>query len=135
MVKPSLPSFWLTLLAAFACLAPLERADALTASQYFADANRLAREDLYWAALLRYSQAAAGGMESPLLHYNVGVTHYHAGQHIRAREELLKALDDPSLRVVTHYNLGLNAYALGQTDEALRWFRLARDQDANRMCT
>jgi hypothetical protein len=131
MVKPSLPSFWLTLLAAFACLAPLERADALTASQYFADANRLAREDLYWAALLRYSQAASGGMESPLLHYNVGVTHYRAGQHIRAREELLQALDDPSLRVVTHYNLGLNAYALGQTDEALRWFRLARDQDAN----
>lgn len=126
-----MPSFWLALLAAIACITPLERAAALTASEYFADANRLARDDLYWAALLRYSQAAAGGMDTPLLHYNVGVTHYRAGQHVRAREELLKSLDDPSLRIVAQYNLGLNAYELGQTDEALRWFRLARDQELN----
>ena len=44
----------------------------------------------------------------------------------------LSALQDPTLRVVTQYNLGLNAYELGDTDEALRWFRLARDQNLNR---
>ena len=87
------------------------------------------RDDLYWAALLRYRQAAEQGMDTALLHYNTGVAHYRAGQHIRARESLLKTLGDPQLRVAAHYNLGLNAYALGETDEALRWFRLARDQN------
>ncbi len=122
----------IALLAAAATLAPAGNAHAMTAEQYFADGNRLFRDDLYWAALLRYSQAADGGMDTPLLHYNTGVAHYRAGQHIRAREHLLRAVDDPTLRVAAHYNLGLNAYALGETEEALRWFRLARDQDTNR---
>ena len=105
---------------------------ALTADEAFRDGNRLTRDDLYWAALLRYSQAGEAGMDSPLLHYNTGVTHYLAGQHNRARESLTLALGEPSLRIATQYNLGLNAYALGQTDEALRWFRLVRDQDQDR---
>jgi len=109
-------------------LVPAQNAAALTAEQYFSDANRLFRDDLYWAALLRYRQAMDEGLNTPLLHYNKGVAHYRAKQHIRARESLLKALGDSTLRVVTHYNLGLNAYALGNTDEALRWFRLSRDQ-------
>lgn len=104
---------------------------AMTAEQYFDDANRLFRDDLYWAALLRYRQASEAGMSSTLLHYNTGVAHYRAQQHIRAREELLRALDSPSLRVATQYNLGLNAYAAGDTNEALRWLRLARDQQEN----
>jgi len=121
----------LALMAAFATLAPAGTAHAMTADQYFADGNRLFRDDLYWAALLRYSQAAEGGIDTPLLHYNTGVAHYRAGQHIRAREHLLRAVSDPTLRDAAHYNLGLNAYALGETEEALRWFRLARDQNAN----
>ena len=107
---------------------PARYATAMTAEQYFSDANRLFRDDLYWAALLRYRQAMEEGFSSPLLHYNMAVAHYRANQHIQARESFLMALDDPTLRVVTHYNLGLNAYALGETDEALRWFHLSRDQ-------
>ncbi len=103
-------------------------AAAMTAEQYFADGNRLFRDDLYWAALLRFRQAADAGLDTPLLHYNTGVAHYRAGQHIRARDSLMKALSSPELRVVTQYNLGLNAFALGELEEALRWFRLARDQ-------
>ncbi|MEJ2297687.1 MAG: tetratricopeptide repeat protein [Woeseiaceae bacterium] len=106
-------------------------ADARTAEESFADGNRLFRADLYWAALLRYSQAAELGMDTPLLHYNTGIAHYRAGQHIRAREALQKALADPALVNVAHYNLGLNAWALGDTDEALRWFRLVRNQQAD----
>jgi hypothetical protein len=105
---------------------------ALTAEQYFADGNRLFRDDLYWAALLRYRQAAEEGLDSALLHYNTGVAHYRAKQHIRARESLEKALEDPTLRIAAQYNLGLNAYAAGDTQEALRWFRLVRDQNLNR---
>ncbi len=105
----------------------------MTADEYFADGNRLFRDDLYWAALLRYSQAADAGLASPLLSYNTGVAHYRAGQYIRARDALLKALESPTLRVPAQYNLGLNAYKLGETDEALRWFRLARDQQQNKV--
>jgi tetratricopeptide (TPR) repeat protein len=118
-------------LAVFITSLPVLNAHAMTGQQYFADGNRLFRDDLYWAALLRYRQAAEEGLSTPLLHYNTGIAHYRAGQHIRARESLLKARDDASLRIVVHYNLGLNAYQLGDTEEALRWFRLARDQDQN----
>ena len=131
MVKKFYYSVWLILLVTSAGLAPAESAFAMTAEQYFADGNRLYRDDLYWAALLRYRQAIDEGMSTPLLHYNMGVAHYRAGQHIRAREALQGALTDPSLRVATHYNLGLNAYELGDLEEALRWFRLARDQNLN----
>ena len=103
----------------------------MSADEYFADGNRLFGDDLYWAALLRYRQAAEQGMDTPILHYNTGIAHYRAGQHIRAREALLKAQGDPALRLVAQYNLGLNAWALGENDEALRWFGLVRGQDTN----
>lgn len=106
-------------------------AHGMSAEEYFADGNRLFRDDLYWAALLRYRQAEEQGMDTPLLHYNAGIAHFRAGQHVRARESLLKAQEGPALRIPAQYNLGLNAWALGETDEALRWFRLVRDQDAN----
>ncbi len=118
-------------LLASAALAPLQSASAMTAEQYFEDGNRLFRDDLYWAALLRYRQAADEGLDSALLHYNTGIAHYRAGQHKRARDSLQKALADPGLRVAAQYNLGLNAYAAGSTEEALRWFRLVRDQNQN----
>ncbi|MEE8542833.1 MAG: hypothetical protein V3S94_03170, partial [Gammaproteobacteria bacterium] len=114
------------------CLLAASPAQAQTARELFADANRLVRDDLYWAALLRYEQAAEQGMDTPLLHYNSGVAHYRAQQHVRARQSLTKAAQSPSLRVLAHYNLGLNAYAGGVTVEALRCFQLARDQQQNK---
>lgn len=121
------------LVVAVATLAPMGVAQAMTAQEYFADGNRLFRDDLYWAALLRYQQASDAGLDTPLLHYNTGIAHYRAGQHIRARQSLLLALDDPGLRVSAQYNLGLNAYKSGDTEEALRWFRLVRDQNENQI--
>lgn len=128
MVKQIYLTGSLLLLAAIGSFAPLESAHAMTADQYFSDGNRLFRDDLYWAALLRYRQAQEEGMDTALLNYNMGIAHYRAGQHVRTRDALLKALPDPSLRIAAHFNLGLNAYKLGDLDEALRWFRLARDQ-------
>jgi tetratricopeptide (TPR) repeat protein len=121
----------LRLIAALLCLSIGAPALAITAEEYFDDGNRLFRDNLYWAALLRYRQASDAGLNTPLLHYNMGVAHYKAGQNIRAREELQLALESPTLRTGAQYSLGLNAYALGETDEALRWFRLARDQNRN----
>jgi len=119
------------LLAVLLCLAPAPPAVAMTAYETFQDGNRLFRDDLYWAALLRYRQAVEAGMNTTLLHYNMGVAHYRAKQHIRARTSLLKAVQSPELRVLAQYNLGLNAYAAGDMDDALNWFRQARDQEEN----
>lgn len=121
----------LVLLSALLVLAPVQPSVAQSANASFADGNRLFRDDLYWAALLRYRQAADAGMDTPLLHYNMGVAHYRAEQHIRARAALLKAAQSPDLRVLSHYNLGLNAYGAGDVDDALNWFRRARDQQEN----
>jgi len=104
----------------------------MSAQDLFNDGNRLFRDDLYWAALLRYQQASEAGMDTALLHYNTGVAHYKAGQHIRARESLKKAARSSQLEPVAHFNLGLNAYAAGDPNEALRWFRDARDQQQNK---
>jgi tetratricopeptide (TPR) repeat protein len=110
------------------CLALPQSASAATASELFADGNRLFRDDLYWAALLRYRQASEAGMDTPLLHYNTGVAHYKAQQYDRAGESLLESSRYGPLQAISHYNLGLNAYAQGDIDAALRWFRRARDQ-------
>ena len=75
MLNKVFATFWLILLTTFVLVVPLQNANAMTAEQYFADGNRLFRDDLYWAALLRYRQAADAGLSSPLLHYNMGVAH------------------------------------------------------------
>jgi len=116
---------------ALLCLLAATPATAATAYDAFEDGNRLFRDDLYWAALLRYREAGEAGMDSALLHFNTGVAHYRAQQHIRARTSLLKAARSSDLRVVSHYNLGLNTYASGDIEGALRWFRQARDQEEN----
>ena len=103
----------------------------MTAEQYFVDGNRLYRNDLYWAALLRYQQAADEGLDSAVLHYNTGVAHYRAGQYVRARQAFERALGEPALRIASHYNLGLTAYALGDSAGALRQFRLVSGQPGN----
>ncbi|MBT8079007.1 MAG: tetratricopeptide repeat protein [Gammaproteobacteria bacterium] len=105
---------------------------AASAQELFADGNRLFKDDLYWAALLRYRQAADAGLESPLLHYNMGVAHYRAGQHLRARDSLRKASRSARLEVISHYNLGLNAWKMGEMGDALHWLRKARDQQQDR---
>jgi TPR repeat protein len=116
---------------ALVCLLAGSPAAAMNAEELLQDGNRLFRDELYWAALLRYEQAAEAGLDTPLLHYNTGVTHYRAGQHGRARDSLQKATKSPWLRQLAHYNLGLNAFAAGDVDKALRWFRYARDQGAS----
>ncbi|MGI9233064.1 MAG: hypothetical protein ACR2RD_05480 [Woeseiaceae bacterium] len=131
MAKTTILARCLLILIACSAFLPAQHALAMTAGQYFEDGNRLFRDDLYWAALLRYRQAAEEGLDSPLLHYNTGVSHYRAMQYNRARDSLQKALSDSGLRIAAQYNLGLNAYAAGNNDEALRWFRLVRDQNQN----
>jgi len=104
----------------------------MTAGEAFSDGNRLFRDDLYWAALLRYEEAADSGMDTPPLHYNMGVTHYRARQYRRAADAFEKAARSRELEVLAHYNLGLTARADRDPATALRWLRRARDQERSR---
>lgn len=118
-----------TLLPALSLLMALASpAAAQTAEDYFADGNRLFRDDLYFAALLRYRQAEESGLDTPRLHFNTGVAHYRAGQYQRARVSLEKSLVSAELEPLAQYNLGLNAWQAGSTDEARRRLRLAATQ-------
>lgn len=121
-----------SLIVAFLCLFQPTDALAATASEMFGDGNRLFRDDLYWAALLRYRQAEEAGLDTPLLHYNTGIAHYRAQQYSRARQSLIRAAREPRLQAISHYNLGLNSYAAGDLDDALSWLRKARDQQSNK---
>ncbi len=118
------------LLLVLACLPQVASAQSGAVAS-FEDGNRLFRDDLYWAALLRYREAADAGLDTPMLHFNTGVAHYRADQHIRARDSLIRAAENPQLRAIAHYNLGLNAWAAGNEDEAVDWFRRAYDQQEN----
>ena len=109
-------------------LATPQNVAAATANELFTDGNRLFRDDLYWAALLRYGQASDAGMDTPLLHYNTGIAHYRAQQYGRAREALLEASRHGPLQAISLYNLGLNSYAQGDINDALDFFRQARNQ-------
>ena len=84
MAKKTFLAISLLVFAVLTALAPVRTASAMTAEQYFEDGNRLFRDDLFWAALLRYRQAADEGLNSALLHYNTGVAHYRAMQYDRA---------------------------------------------------
>jgi len=103
----------------------------MSAEEAFADGNRLHREELYWAALLRYEQAADAGLDSPILAYNTGVTHYRAQQYERAMAAFDKASAQPRLALLARYNHGLAANAAGDQRTALRKFRSVRDQEEN----
>jgi hypothetical protein len=62
-------------------LLPPMPAHALTPLELFEEGNRLYRDELYWAAILRYEQAGEAGLAIPLLHFNTGVAHYRARQY------------------------------------------------------
>ena len=112
-----------------ACLAEAGLAQGISAEDAFRDGNRLFRDNLYWAALLRYEEAANAGMNSAALHYNIGVAHYKARQYERAARSLERAAMSPRLKLLASYNLGLTEYAMGNNAAALRLFREARDQN------
>ena len=113
------------LVAAVLCLLASGSASAMSAQELFDDGNRLFRDDLYWAALLRYEQAGEAGMSTALLDYNTGVAHYKAGQHIRARESLKKATRSSRLEPMAHFNLGIAYGSLGMNKEVVRAYENA----------
>lgn len=120
---------WALVLLASAALPVAAQTDA---DASFREANQLFRSGLYHAALLRYREARAAGLDSPLLHYNLGVVHYKLGEYELAIPRLEQALTSTALVPLASYNLGLVHRAAGRHSEAREWFQRTIDAGANR---
>ena len=73
------------------------------------------------AAKERFQSAAAAGLSSPSLFYNLGVTCYQLGDYPEA-ESAFRALLGGSNGALARYNLGLVALARGDSVNARYWF-------------
>jgi tetratricopeptide (TPR) repeat protein len=112
-------------LALAACFAG--EAAAQTAAELMAEGNQLVRSGIYRTALLRYREAAAAGLDSGLLHYNLGVVHYELHDYTEAADEFARAGSDPALAALATYNRGVALEAAGNTAAASDAFRTAAD--------
>ena len=102
------------------------------AESIFRDANGLFRSGIYSSALRRYREAAAAGLDTPLLHYNTGVVAHKLGQYSLAEESFKRAQLSPELAAIATYNLGLTYRRLGRRADAEAAFRLAASSTRNR---
>ncbi|NNC63590.1 MAG: tetratricopeptide repeat protein [Gammaproteobacteria bacterium] len=91
----------------------------------FREANALFRSGIYYTAIARYREAAAAGLDTPLLHYNVGVVSYKLGQYEEAERSFRRAQTNPDLAALAGYNLGLTYRQLGRRADAEAAFRAA----------
>ena len=112
-------------------------AAAQTAAELLAEGNSLVRSGVYRTALLRYREAAAAGLDTPLLHYNLGVVHYELGNFADAALEFGLATAEPALAALASYNRGLALRAAGDAAAAKTAFNAAAasadDRDLRRL--
>lgn len=125
------------MLLAFTAAGTGGEAAAQTAAELMAEGNALVRSQVYRTALLRYREAAAAGLDTPLLHYNIGVVQYQLGNFADAAAELERAAAEPALAALAHYNRGLALRAAGEPDAAAAAFDAAAgsadDRDLRRL--
>jgi tetratricopeptide (TPR) repeat protein len=114
--------------AVFAASAAL----AQTGSDLFAEGNALVRSGVLRTALLRYREAAAAGLDTSLLHYNLGVVEYKLGQFDAAADEFARAAADPALAALASYNRGLAQRAAGDRAAASQSFQAAAERAEDR---
>ena len=112
---------------AFTGFAAAENAAAQTAAELLAEGNSLVRSGVYRTALLRYREAAAAGLDTPLLHYNLGVVRYELGDFPEAADEFARATAEPALAALASYNRGLALRAAGDATGATAAFNAAAD--------
>lgn len=126
----------LTLLV-FIALCGAGEAAAQTAAELMAEGNQLVRSGVYRTALLRYREAAAAGLDTPLLHYNMGVVQYELGAFVESAAEFARAEADAELRALASFNRGLALRAAGDRAAASEAFRAAAagadDRDLRRL--
>jgi tetratricopeptide (TPR) repeat protein len=124
------PRTALVLISIIAWAAPIHAQP--DAEALFREANGLFRSGIYNTALARYREAAAAGLDTPLLHYNVGVVSYKLGQYEEAERSFRRAQASSDLAALAAYNLGLTYRRLGHRSDAEAAFRLAARSSGNR---
>jgi hypothetical protein len=107
-------------------------AAAQTGAELLAEANQLVRAGIYRTALLRYREAEAAGLDTPLLHYNLGVVHYELGDFVASADEFARAGVEPALGALASYNRGLALRAAGNSAAANEAFRSAAEEADDR---
>jgi tetratricopeptide (TPR) repeat protein len=103
------------------------RAAAQTAAELLAEGNQLVRSGIYRTALLRYREAASAGLDTPLLHYNLGVVHYELGDFAESADAFARAAVAPALGALASYNRGLALRGAGDSAAASAAFRTAAE--------
>jgi hypothetical protein len=127
-VRPSKP----LLVLVFSALLTAGAASAQSASELFAEGNALARSGVYRTALVRYREAVAAGLDTPLLHFNVAVVNYLLGEFDTAAQEFGAAAADPALSALALFNQGLAARAAGDATGATAAFARAAERADDR---
>ncbi|MEX2575190.1 MAG: tetratricopeptide repeat protein [Halofilum sp. (in: g-proteobacteria)] len=94
----------------------------------FARGVDAARAGNYAEAIDHFRAARAAGLDTPALHFNLGVALYRLGQLEQAAEALRIAASSTELAGPAAYNLGRIARERGEQQQAQEWFRLAADR-------
>jgi hypothetical protein len=73
-------------------------------------------------------------MNSPAIHYNIGVAAYRSGDYQRAGVAFVEVAQTPAMAALAHYNLGLVALKRGDAQAARDFFeRAARETTDERL--
>ena len=100
----------------------------------FAAATAAFESGDYEQALRLFETALAAGVDSPALHYNLGVCQYRLGDHAAAATTFAGLRDRfPSFAAIADYNRGLALLALGDEGAARAAFERAHDEGDERL--
>lgn len=76
-------------------------------------------------ALAHFKQAELAGMNTSVLHYNLGVCYYKLHDYAQAKKYFVLTGQDPRMAQLANYNLGLTALREGDDNQASSRFELA----------
>lgn len=133
---PAHSLFWSRILLGFVRVALVAAALAATAGVCADDAAArfdagvaAYRDGDTAAALSAFEQARAAGLDTPQLHFNLGLSYYRLARYAEARAAFEQLARFPEYLYVADYHLGLVAARAGQRDRAEMLLRSV-EQDA-----
>jgi tetratricopeptide (TPR) repeat protein len=89
----------------------------------FQNGVNAARQGNYADAVNAFRAAAEQGLDTPALHYNLGVAYYKLAKYPEAQEQFTLLAQTPAYASLAYYNLGLVALKMGKEGNAKQWFR------------
>lgn len=103
---------------------PVFAADA-SSSASFRSGVQAFESGHYDDAARHFTLARSQGLDTPALHYNLGVSHYRASRNSPARQAFTTLLRWPDWQALAHYNLGLVAEKEQHDDLAMHHYKQA----------